>query len=188
MGRVDDPLAVNAADADAPDRAHERNLADVERRRSRIHRQEVRLTRTVALDERAVHLDVVVVAVGEERTDRTVAHAGRQDLLGGRTRLALEEAARELARRVKLLTILALKREEVDALPRRIGVGHRREDGVVTVRNGDGPGRLLRQEPGLDHEVRPRDVDLELLCTLHCSCSFFSFVGQSSSVRVNNGI
>ena len=133
VGRVDDPLAVNAADADAPDRAHERNLADVERRRSRIHRQEVRLTRTVALDERAVHLDVVVVAVGEERTDRTVAHAGRQDLLGGRTRLALEEAARELARGVELLAIFALEREEVDAFARRVRVRHGRKHGRVAV-------------------------------------------------------
>ncbi len=168
VGRVDDPLAVDAADPDASDRAHERDLGDVERRGRRVDGEEVGLPGAVGLDERRVDLDVVVVAVGEERTDRTVAHAGREDLLARRTRFALEEPAGELARRVELLAILALQREEVDSFPRRVGVGDRREDGRVTVRDGDGSGGLLRQEPGLDHEVRPRDVDLELLCSLHC--------------------
>ena len=160
VGRVDDPLAVDTANAHASDRAHERDLGDVERGGRR------------GLDERRVDLDVVVVAVGEERTDRTVAHAGREDLLARRTRFALEEPAGELARRVELLAILALQREEVDPFPGRVGVGDRRKDGRVTVRDGDGSGGLLRQEPGLDHEVRPRDVDLELLCSLHFLFSF----------------
>ena len=38
--------------------------------------------------------------------------------------------------------------------------------GVVVCSLAEG----VRQEPGLDHEVRPRDVDLELLCTFHWCC------------------
>ena len=133
MGRVDHPLPVDAADAHAADRAHERNLGDVKRGGRRVDGEEVGLARTVALDERRVHLDVVVVSVGEERTDRTVAHAGREDLLARRARLALEEAAGELARGVELLAILALQGEEVYPLARRIRICDRREDGRVTV-------------------------------------------------------
>ena len=112
---VDDPLPVDAADPDAADRTHERDVRDVERRGGGVDGEEVGLARAVALDERRVDLDVVVVAVGEERTDRTVAHAGREDLLARRTRLALEEPARELSGGVELLAVLALQREEVDA-------------------------------------------------------------------------
>ena len=164
---VDDPLAVDAADADAADRAHERDLADVQRGRGGVDGEEVGLARAVALDQHAVHLHVVVVAVGEQRADRTVAHAGREYLLRGGTRLALEEAAGELARRVELLAVLALEREEVDALARRVRVGDGREHGRVAVAHGDGAGGLLRQEAGLYHEVCPRDVDLELLGIFH---------------------
>src|SRR5574344_2472019 len=181
VSRIDDPLAVDAADADAADRAHERNFADVKRSRSRVHREEVGFTRAIALDERGVDLDVVVVALGEERTDRTVAHARRENLLARRTGLALEESARELARGVELLAILALQREEIDSFARRVGIGHRRKDGVVAIGDGDGSGGLLRQEPGLDHEVRPRDVDLELFRTFHWCLllSFLVVVGKS---------
>ena len=121
---VDDPLSVDAADAYAADRAHERDLADVKRRRGRVHSEEVCLARSVGLDEHGVDLHIVVVAVGEERTDRTVAHAGREDLLRAGTRLTLEESAGELARGVELLAVLALEREEIDPLARRIGVRH----------------------------------------------------------------
>ena len=164
---VDHPLAVHAADADAADRAHERDLADVERGRGRVHGEEVRLARAVALDEHRVDLHVVVVPVGEQRTYRTVAHAGREDLLRARTRLALEEAARELAGGVELLAVLALEREEVDALAGRVGVGHGREDRRVAIRHGDGPGGLLGQKARLDHEVLAPDRDLELFRILH---------------------
>ena len=173
---VDDPLAVDAADAHAADRAHERDLGDVQRRRRGVDGEEVGLARAVALDERRVDLNVVVVSVGEERTDRAVAHARREDFLRRGTRFALEEAAGELARGIELLAVFALQREEIDSFARRVGVGDRREDGRVTVGNGDGSGCLLSQKPGLDHEVRPRDVDLELLCTLHCLFSLFFFL------------
>ena len=156
---VDHPLAVHAADADASDRAHERDLADVERGRRGVH--------GVALDEHRVDLHVVVVPVGEQRTYRAVAHAGREDLLRARTRLALEESAGELARRVELLAVLALEREEVDALAGRVGVGHGREHGRIAVRDGDGSGGLLRQKPRLDDKVLPPDRDFKLLCILH---------------------
>ncbi len=174
VGRIDHPLSVDAADAHAPDRTHERNLADVQRRGRGVHRQKVRLARAVGLDQRRIDLHIVVVPLREERADRPVAHARGQDFLARRARLALEESAGELARRVELLAVFALQREEIDPFPRRIRIRDRREDGRVTVRNGDGPCRLLRQKPGLDHEVRPRDVDLELLCTLHLFVFSFS--------------
>ena len=105
----------------------------MKRRGRGVDGEEVGLARAVALDERGVDLDVVVVAVGEERTDRAVAHARGEDLLGGRTRFALEEAAGELARGVELLAILALQGEEIDPLARRIGIRDRREDPGIAI-------------------------------------------------------
>ena len=164
---VDHPLAIDAADADAADRAHERDFADVECRRSRVHRQEVGLARAVGLDEHGVDLHIVVVAVGEERTDRTVAHAGREDLLRAGAGFALEESAGELACGVELLAVFALKREEIDPLARRIGVRHGREDRGVTVRHGNGSRGLHGQEPGFDDELLPADRNLELFGVFH---------------------
>ena len=140
----------------------------MKRGRSGVHCEEVALARSVGLNQSRVDLDVVVISVGEERTDGAVAHASGENLLARRTCFTLEEAARELTRGVELLAILTLQREEIDSFARRVSIRDRREDGRITVGYGDGSGGLLRQKPGLDHEVRPRDVDLELFCTLHC--------------------
>ena len=155
---VEDELAVHAADAHGADRAHERDLGDVERGRGGDHGEEVRLVDAVGAQQRVVHLHVVVVAVGEERADRAVREAGGEDLLLGGARLALEEAAGEAAAGVELLAVLALQREVVDALAGRLGAGDGGEDDVVAEGGGDGSGGLLGEEAGLDDEGLAPDV------------------------------
>ena len=56
-------------------------------------------------------------ALGEERAERAIHDAAGEDLLVALARLALEEAARDLAGGERLLDVLAGEREEVEAGP-----------------------------------------------------------------------
>ena len=84
VGRVDDELAVDAADADRADRAGERDLADRQRRRRGDGAEDVGLVLLVGREDRDDELDVVLVALGEERADRAVGQARRQGRRLGR--------------------------------------------------------------------------------------------------------
>ena len=118
VGRVDDELAADPADADGADRTRERDLADRQGGRRGDRAEHVGLVLLVGREDRDDELDVVLVALGEERADRAVGQAGGQ---GGRlrgARLALDEAARDLARGVHPLLELHREREEVEARAR----------------------------------------------------------------------
>ena len=149
VGRVDDELAADAADADGADRARERDLADRQRGRRGDRAEDVGLVLLVGREDRDDDLDVVLVALGEERADRAVGQAGGQGGRLGRARLALDEAARDLARGVHALLELDRQREEVEA---RAGVGPvgGAEDQGVTVADGDGAAGEACKLAGLD--------------------------------------
>ena len=68
-GRVDDELAVDAADADAGDRAGPRDVRDVQRRRGAGHREHVRRVLLVGREDGRDDLRVDAPALGEQRTD-----------------------------------------------------------------------------------------------------------------------
>ena len=99
-------------------------------------------------------LDVVLVALGEQRPDRPVGQAGGEDRGLGRARLALDEAARDLARGVHPLLEVDREREEVEAGPRIRAVG-RAEDHRVAVANGDGAAGEQGERPVSMVSVRP---------------------------------
>ena len=147
VGRVDDELAADATDADRADRARERDLADRERGGRGDRAEDVGLVLLVGREDRDDELDVVLVALREERADRAVGQAGGQ---GGGLRgagLALDEAARDLARRVHALFELDREREEVEARPGIRPVGGAEHQGVaVADRDGTAgePGELAR--------------------------------------------
>ena len=79
VGRVDDELAADPADAHGADGAVERDLADGERRGGGDRADDVRVVLLVGREDRDHELDVVLVALGEQRADRAVGLAGRQD-------------------------------------------------------------------------------------------------------------
>ena len=83
-GRVDDECAIDAADPDGGDRPVERDLADVQRRRRGNGAKDVGVVLLVGREDRDHELDVVLVALGEERPDGPVGLAGRQDRVLGR--------------------------------------------------------------------------------------------------------
>ena len=95
-GRVDDELAVDPADPDRADRTLERDLADRERGRRGDRAEDVGVVLLVRREHRDDDLDVILVALGEERPDRAVGEAAGEDGGLGRPRFALDEAARDL--------------------------------------------------------------------------------------------
>ena len=162
VGRVDDELAVDAADADGADRAGERDLADGQRGRRGDRAEDVGLVLLVGREDRDDELDVVLVALGEERADRAVGQAGGQGGRLGRARLALDEAARDLARGVHALLELDREREEVEARAGIGPVGGAEHQGVA-VADGDGAAGEAGELAGLDGQRATTELRLECL-------------------------
>ena len=136
-GRVDDELAADAADTDRADRPVERDLTDRQGGGRRDRADDVGEVLLVGRQDRDDQLDVVLVALGEEGTDRSVRLSGCEDRVLRWTGLALDEAARDLARGVHPLLEIDREREEVQPGAGLGTVGGAEHHGV-TVADGDG--------------------------------------------------
>ena len=121
--RVEDELAVDVADAHGADRALERDLADRQRGGRGDGAEDVRVVLVVRREDRDDDLDVVLVALGEQRADRAVRQARGERRRLGRAALALDEPARDLAGGVHPLLEVDGEREEVEAGARLGAVG-----------------------------------------------------------------
>jgi len=107
--------------------------------------------------DRGDDLGLVVVAVREQRADRTIDEAGNQDLAVREASLALEEATGDLARGRSLLDEVDGQGEEVDARTGlRVACGH--EDLGLTPRDDDAAG-LLGHLAGLEGKGVFADLD-----------------------------
>ena len=160
VGRVDHELAVDPTDAHGADRALERDLADGQRGRGGDRAEDVGVVLLVGREDRDDQLDVVLVALREERPDRPVGQAGRQDGGLGRARLALDEAAGDLAGRVHPLLEIDGEREEVEARPGLRPVGGPEDQGVA-VTDGDGAAGQASEPAGLDGQRSTAELRLE---------------------------
>ena len=160
VGRVDDELAVDPADADRADGAEERDLADRQRRRGGDGAEDVGIVLLVGREDRDHDLDIVLVALGEERPDGAVGQTRRQDGRLGRASLALDEPAGDLARGVHPLLEIDREREEIEP-----GTGFRPVRGPehhgVTEADGDGSARQPGELAGLDGQRLPTELRLE---------------------------
>ena len=116
LGRVEDVLAIDEADAGAADRAHEGHAGNRQSGGSGDHREDVGLVLTVVGEDLRDHEDFVVEAFREERADRAVDQAAGQRFLFGRAALTLEEAARDAPGGGELFLVVDGQREEI--LPR----------------------------------------------------------------------
>ena len=123
---VDHILTVDIADDDRTGRPRPRNVRNGQRDRAADHRihfgRNVGVHRKAGRDDR----DVIVEALGEQRTERSVDQSRRQDRLVAGSALALFETAGDLADGVHLLLKVYAEREKVDALARSLR--HRRVD------------------------------------------------------------
>ena len=124
-GRVHDETAVDVPDADGAEGPQERDPGDQHRGRRAVHRQDAGVVLLVRRDREHDQLDLVAEALGEERAKRAVDQPGGEDLLLGRTPLALEEAAGDAPAGVGSLAVVDAEGEEVLPLDR----GPRSHDG-----------------------------------------------------------
>ncbi len=162
-GRVGDEGAVDVADAHRADRSHERDAADRERRRRAVDGEDVWVVLLIGREDRQHDLDVLLVALGEERADRPVGEAHRQDGRLRRARLALDESTGDLARGVHALLVVNREGEEVDPLARLGGDRRRQEHGVAHADEDCAIG-LLGELARLEREGLAADLGLYLDC------------------------
>ena len=131
--RVDDQLAVDAADADRADGTAPGNVGAGQSDGSAVDSQNVGGIFLVHGHDRGDHMHIVPHPVREERTDRAVGDAAAQNGGLGRTPLALDEAAGNLACRIITLLEIDEEREEVHAFARLLGHHRRHQDDRVSV-------------------------------------------------------
>ena len=160
VGGIHHQAAADAPDPDAADGPLERDLGHREGRRGPHHRQHVGVVLLIGGEDGGDDLDVLVVAVRKQRTDRPVDQPGGQRLLLVRAPLALEEAAGDLPGGVGPFLIVHRQGEEVDPLAGLLGGHGRHQDHRVPVAH---PGCAVRgagHAPRLDGEGPPPQVDL----------------------------
>ena len=110
---VGQELAVDQGDAHAADRAAPRDVGDGERGAGAVNHRDIGVVDLVGRHQLADDLDLVEQALGEEGAARTVAQAGGEDLLLGRTALALEKPAGYLAGGIGALLVIDGKRQKI---------------------------------------------------------------------------
>ena len=82
-------------------------------------------------ENESVNLDFIEEAFGEERADRTVGHAHRQNFFVGGTAFAFDESAGEASGRGEFFAVVDLEREEVRAFPGGTGADGCEDAGVA---------------------------------------------------------
>ena len=169
---------MDASDADGRDRSFERDVADRERGARGNTRDDVGVVFGVVAEHHALDEDLVHKAVREERTDRTVDHAHREDFLLTRRAFALLESARELAGGGGLLAVVDREGEEVDAFA-RIGADNRREHGCACVGREHGAAGEFADDAGFERE----DASADFLADDNSARQIGETCGSVSSLR-----
>ena len=149
-GRVHDQLPVDATDVDGAHGAAERDVADGERRGGAERREDVVGRLEVDGQRRGDDVDLVHEALGEQRPDGTVDLAGAKDRLLARTRLALDEAAGDLAGGVVPLFHVDRQGEEVLPFAHVFAHDCADEDDRVATTHQHGTIGLLCEATGLE--------------------------------------
>ena len=180
MGGIGDELAVDAADAHRADRAGQRNVGDAERGGGAVDGEDVGVVFAVGAEEQGDDLGVVEVALGEERTQRTVGHAAGEDFLFGRAAFALEVAAGELAGGGGFFAVFDGEREQVLAfLDLGGGDGGDDDDGVAQA-DGDGAVGQFGELAGFDGDVALREGGGDVVDGHVLVFFLFGLLGNSS--------
>ena len=169
LGRVDDEVAVDLADAHGADGRRVRNVGDHQRGGRAVHRQDVVRVDLVHGEREVDQLRLTPPALREERTQRAVDHAGDQRRLLAGAALALEERAGDLARGVHALLDIHRQREEVDVA--EISGGRRGQHDGVACRDRHGAGGLLGHLARLEGDLGPADFDGDPVHFRHMSLS-----------------
>ncbi len=151
VARERDPLALDQGDADAADRAGERQAGELGGQRRRVDREHVVGSVGVERHHGDDDLDLVAQTLLEGRAQRAVDQAAGEDRVLAGTALATEEGAGDLARGVHPLLDVDRQGEEVEVvLGVLAGRGGREQHRVVVEVGGHGTRGLPGQEAGLE--------------------------------------
>jgi hypothetical protein len=116
--RIGDEFSADSTEPDGGDRPEKGNLRDGQGSRCADECGDVRCVLAIRRQDGRHDHRVVVVTLGEEGSDGPVDESTDQHFAIRQTRLALEESARNLARRGCLFDEVDRQRKEVDALAR----------------------------------------------------------------------
>ena len=142
LGRIEDVLTVDIADARRADRSVEWNAGERNRRRGADQRRNVGIDLGVDRHHRRDDLHFVVEAVRKKRPNRPVDQARGQCFLFGWSAFAFEEAAGDAAGGVSLLLIVDGQRKKILAGPRLLGSDDGNQHDAVVEAGQDRAARL----------------------------------------------
>ena len=125
-GRVQDVFTILKANTCSGNRATERRAGNRQRSRGGDHRNDIGVVDQIVAQNRTHHQNFVLEARHKKRTDRTVDQTRGQGFFFGRTRLALEKATGDFARRIVFFLVMNGQREKVLTRLLRLGKSHRR--------------------------------------------------------------
>ena len=183
-GGIQHPVSLESADTDARQRARKRDLRRVQRKRCRDDREHVGVILLIRGDDEDVDLHFVLEPLGEHGTDRTVDDSRRQYFAVARPALTFDEAAGDLAGRVRLLAVFDEERKEWERTL-RLAHGYCGEHHRVAELHQGGPCRLLRHAARFDHELATGERRLNALHRLSYVIAFRSRREAGSSLLPN---
>jgi hypothetical protein len=140
-----------------------RHFGQRERGRSASQGEHVGIMIGVSRKHEGDDLGFVVPTGREERPNRTIDDAAGQHFLFRSLAFALEEAAGDAPRRIRIFAIVHGERQKVDAHPRGRGVTRGDEHHGVALPDNDGSVRLLGQLAGLNGQGVLADLNLTLV-------------------------
>ena len=172
-GRIGDEFFADSTDADGGDRPEEGNLRDGQRSRCADECGDVRRVLTIRRQDGRHDHRVVVVTLGEEGSNGPVDESTDQHLAIRQTRLALEEAAGNLARRGCLLHEVDRQRKEVDTLA-RFTVYHGDQHDGLTVGDQARASGLLGETSRLDGQGSATEFQRDRFSFEPIICHFYT--------------
>ncbi len=163
VGRVDDELTVDRADAGRGDGAVERDVRDVHGRGGGDDGENVRRIDLIGRDGRRDELDFPAEALIEKRPHGAIDQTGNENFLVFRSGFTFEESAGNLSGGIVFFVVLDGKRNEIETFRRVLGAAGRREDGGTGELGEDGAVRLLAHFTGFEGKLPAADFQCHAL-------------------------
>ena len=113
IGRVEDQLALDEADANSTHRVMEGDVGQRQRRRGAVDGEDVGVVLTVGGQHQRDDLGLVAKTLREQRPQRPIGHPAGEDLLLRRSALTLEEAAGDSPAGIGVLAVVDRQGQEV---------------------------------------------------------------------------
>jgi hypothetical protein len=187
VGRVDDELAVDAADAHRADRAGEGDVGQAEGGGGAVHREHVGVVLTIGAEQDGDDLGVVEITLREERPQRAVGHAAGEDFLFGGAAFALEVTTGENAGGGGFFLVFHGEREPgLAGLHLGGGNGGDQDDGV-TAADGDGTVGEFGKFAGFDRHRVGSDLDRSGMDVHFFFLFFFFQCGRARAAGLPGG-